>query len=137
METDPQTGDPRYLLLVEDDPANRTLLERVAAMVDPPYQIVAVSRGYAALTIARRQRPAVIVLDLGLPDITGPDVLTMLRRDPATKAIPVVVVTGDARPERERELLEAGATAFLVKPVDLQQLRDVLGRVSHEEHAAS
>jgi CheY-like chemotaxis protein len=67
---------------------------------------------------ARSRQPALILLDLGLPDRPGIEVLEDLHSDPATEAIPVVVLTADATKEQEARLLVAGAIAYLTKPMD-------------------
>jgi CheY-like chemotaxis protein len=124
-------GEPRpFLLLIEDDPSNRQLVERVAARSRPAYDVVAVSGGRVGLLLAREQPPAAIVLDLGLPDLPGQEVLAELRADPATSGIPVVVVTGEARPAKALELLDAGVAAYLIKPIDIRELIEALERVA-------
>jgi CheY-like chemotaxis protein len=78
------------------------------------------------LDMASEHRPDLILLDLHLPDMTGNEVLRRLRENPGTATIPVVVLTADANPLHVEKLLEAGAQAYLTKPLDVMQLLNVL-----------
>jgi DNA-binding response OmpR family regulator len=112
-------GGGRRALVVEDDEGIAELLAVVLAE-----EGFAVERRGSALGVAallRRQRPDVVLLDLGLPFRSGVSLLAELKADPATAAIPVLVVTAapDALPPEYRGL----AAAVLPKPVGLQALR--------------
>jgi DNA-binding response OmpR family regulator len=74
--------------------------------------------GRSALAAARDYRPHVVVLDLGLPDITGYEVAERLRADPDSSRIPVVAVTGYGQESDRRRAREAGIDHHLTKPVD-------------------
>jgi CheY-like chemotaxis protein len=115
-----------YVLVVEDDGASRALMRRIASHADPPIDVIAVTHGHAALMLAQAVPPAAVVLDLGLPGMTGREFLAALRENPDTSTIPVIVVTADALPSTEAELMLAGVSAFLVKPVDVRKTRAVL-----------
>ncbi len=65
-------------------------------------------------------RPALLLLDLNLPDATGETVQAQVRADPELADIPVIVVSADAMPATTERLLANGASAFLAKPLDLQ-----------------
>lgn len=113
-----------HILVVEDDPSVRGLLETL--LVAEGYDVAIASDGLAGLVKASSRPPALILLDLMMPDLGGTRVLEELRGDPSLKAIPVVVVTGkvDAIP-RLREVL--GADSVFAKPFGVA---DLLGRVS-------
>jgi len=89
------------------------------------YRVVLVASGHAGLGAARRLQPQAITLDLGLPDMDGWQVLHRLKGDPATQAIPVLIVS--AR-EKGQLGLSLGAVDWLVKPVDAQRLLAALQR---------
>jgi signal transduction histidine kinase len=112
--------DARVVLYVEDNHANVRLVERALAG-----GVVVRSAPTAAqgLELAARLRPALVLLDLNLPDQHGAAVLEQLRADPATRDVPVVVISSDAVPATAQRLLGAGAAAFLTKPLDLAALR--------------
>jgi len=100
------------VLVVEDDPAIRELYR--AALVAARYEVVIATDGLSALTLIDRQLPDVIVLDLGLPRVTGWDVYRDLRARPETEALPVIIATGS----EPRDIREEDVAAFLRKPVD-------------------
>ena len=87
--------------------------------------VVAVEDGQAALEQARARQPTLAVLDVSMPGLSGIDVCRMLRADPATAAVPVVVVS--VVDERARGL-EQGATDYLIKPVSRDDLVGALAR---------
>lgn len=76
-----------------------------------------------------RCRPAVVLLDLHLPDIHGEEVLAHLLADPTTASIPVVVLSADASPGQIDRLLAAGAEAYLAKPFDIRELQVLVERL--------
>jgi DNA-binding response OmpR family regulator len=105
------------VLLVEDDPSIRTALTR--SLRDHGHGVNSVGSGMAALSAAVEQRPDVVLLDLGLPDVDGADVLSMLR---AVSDVPVIVATArDEEPEIVR-LLDLGADDYVIKPFTAAQL---------------
>lgn len=114
-------SDKQIVLQIEDNPANVALVERVLAQ-RPELVVVPAMQGRTGLDIARRDHPAVILLDVNLPDMDGSEVLKELRADPRTAAIPVIVVSADAMPRQMQHLLAAGATAYLTKPIDIRDL---------------
>src|SRR6201994_4808266 len=105
------------LLLVEDDPAIRTTLMR--ALRELGHAVTAVSSGMAALSGAVESKPDVVLLDLGLPDIDGSDVLSMLR---AVSEIPVIVATARDDEAEMVRLLDLGADDYVIKPFTAAQL---------------
>ncbi len=116
------TGAPgRTILVVEDNPSNRALAGRVLARIDG-LRVIEAEDGAAALRLVRDVCPDLVLLDLGLPDMSGEELLRRLRADPETRAVRVAVLSADATMERRAELLAAGAVAYLTKPFDLAAL---------------
>jgi CheY-like chemotaxis protein len=76
--------------------------------------------------MAVEQQPQLVMLDLHLPDMSGEDVLRQLFENPATREIPVVVVTADATPGLTRRLQALGASAFLTKPLDIKRVLELI-----------
>jgi DNA-binding response OmpR family regulator len=105
------------VLLVEDDAAIRTALTR--ALRELGHSVTAVSSGLPALTGAVEQKPDVVLLDLGLPDIDGADVLSMLR---AVSDVPVIVATARDEESEMVRVLELGADDYVIKPFTAVQL---------------
>ncbi|NQT23471.1 MAG: response regulator [Candidatus Omnitrophica bacterium] len=85
--------------------------------------------GRAGLEVISRENPALIILDLGLPDMDGRDVLTNLKRNKSTKDIPVIILTGkDEQIERDYGM-ELGAYEYITKPYDGDYLVRIINRV--------
>jgi signal transduction histidine kinase/CheY-like chemotaxis protein len=106
------------VLYVEDNTANFRLVEELLTS-RRPVEILPAIQGRLGVELARRHRPDLILLDLHLPDMPGTLVLAQLKADPATADIPVLIVTADATPGRERRLLDSGAFALVTKPFDV------------------
>jgi len=100
------------ILLVEDSKFLRLATERALARAG--YEVSTAVDGENALQMAREKRPDVILLDMLLPKMTGPDVLKALKKDPETASIAVVVFTGLSNKNAAR-LHQDGAVAFLEK----------------------
>ncbi len=100
------------ILLVDDSKFLRLATER--ALTRAGYEVSAAKDGEHALELAREQGPDLILLDMLLPKMTGPDVLRALKRDPATARIAVVVFTGLSK-KNAAHLQKDGAYAFLEK----------------------
>ena len=106
------------VLLIDDNPANVGLVEQLVRR-RPGIALITALQGRIGLDLARRHRPALILLDLHLPDVNGAEILAALRADPETAAIPVIIVTADATPGQIERLKAAGATEYLSKPLDV------------------
>jgi PAS domain S-box-containing protein len=118
----------RTVLYVEDNLATIGLMEEVFSM-RPQIHLLTAMQGGLTLELAREHHPDLIVLDLHLPDIQGDDVLAQLRADPRTANIPVVMCSADATERRRKQLIAAGAHAYLTKPVKVQRFLRMLDEV--------
>jgi CheY-like chemotaxis protein len=116
--------DRRVILVVEDDTRFAATLR--ALVEGQGYACAVASTGEQALALVREVRPSAILLDVGLPDVSGLSVLERLKRDASTRHIPVHVVSGQ---ERTTSALELGAIGHLVKPVRREQLLDAIERL--------
>ena len=117
------TGVP-VILLVDDD---RASLDLNSAYLDgSPTRVLRAGDGVEALDVARKERPAALVLEIGLPRLDGWQVLAELKADPATASIPVVIATDVD--DRARGLA-LGADAYLRKPIGREELMDALKQV--------
>jgi CheY-like chemotaxis protein/anti-sigma regulatory factor (Ser/Thr protein kinase) len=115
------------VLHIEDNLSNIKLIERVLAQ-RPGMTLIPAMQGRLGLELARQHRPVLILLDLNLADVSGEDVLQMLRDDPLTAGIPVAIVSADAMPRQVQKMLAAGATAYLTKPIDVRELLDLVDK---------
>jgi two-component system KDP operon response regulator KdpE len=122
------------ILLVDDDPdLLRALRLRLRAN---NYDVATASDGYAAIASAQKERPALIILDLGLPVGDGFVVLDRLQNSDALSGIPVIVLSARDPQNNEERSLKAGAAAFFQKPADNDELLNVI-RVSIGPAAAA
>lgn len=119
------TPPGRTVLYIEDNLANLKLVERVLA-VRSSIQLLSAMQGQVGIDLARQHRPDLILLDLHLPDMDGDEVLPRLLEYPETKGIPVVMLSADATPGQAQRLLNAGARAYLTKPLDIQRFMTTL-----------
>jgi PAS domain S-box-containing protein len=113
------------ILYIEDNVANIHLIERLMANRTTVHLVTSLQGGLG-IELAQQIRPALILLDVHLPDLHGFDVLQRLRDDSRTKDIPVVVLSADATDWQTGRFLEAGANDYLTKPFDLRRLLEML-----------
>jgi DNA-binding response OmpR family regulator len=114
---------PRHsVLIAEDDPGVRLMLEFVLG--SEGYEVLVADDGEKALSLALGKRPDVVVLDHHMPKLSGRDVLAALRRDDATKSIPVLILSGSAGAPQDWD-----GAHYLGKPFDPDELVDCIRAV--------
>jgi CheY-like chemotaxis protein len=115
-------AEPARILIVDDERQNRDVLE---AMLKPEgFQLLTAAGGEEALALVLQQPPDLILLDIMMPGLDGYQVAARLKRDPASKHIPIIMVTAlDNRDARMRGMV-AGVDRLLTKPVDRAALYD-------------
>src|SRR5260221_95132 len=116
--------DDAVLLIVEDDPHYARILCDLSR--DKGFKVLVALRGTDALTLAREFHPTAVSLDVFLPDMLGWTVLSHLKQDPATRHIPVQMLTLD---EDRQHGLARGAFAFVTKPTTTEGLETALARI--------
>ncbi len=116
--------DDAVLLIVEDDPHYARVLCDLSR--DKGFKVLVASRGAEALALAKEYHPTAVSLDVFLPDMLGWTVLNHLKQDPATRHIPVQMLTLD---EDRHHGLARGAFAFVTKPTTPQGLEEALARI--------
>ncbi len=114
---DPPAG---RIFVVDDDPGIRNLLRSLLTAAG--YEAVEFASGTAALDAIRAEPPDLVLLDLDLPDRSGHQVLEDIRSEPATRLLPVVMLTGHATKEQRMRGVRAGVTDFLAKPFSPEEL---------------
>jgi two-component system, cell cycle response regulator len=116
------------ILIVDDLVTNRIILK--VKLSAASHSVVQAGTGTQALQVARTERPGLILLDMMLPDLPGIEVLRQLRDDPALRHTPIIVISASTRREDRLRALEAGADAFLTKPLNetvlLARIRNLL-----------
>ncbi|AKQ69059.1 Two-component system response regulator [Myxococcus hansupus] len=113
----------RPVLLVEDSDADAVALERIASRLDVPVSVIRVSDGESALdylygrgAYAGASRPALVLLDLHMPGMSGREVLAQLKADPKLRRIPVIIFSSSEDPEDVEGAYLDGANSYLFKP---------------------
>jgi two-component system, OmpR family, KDP operon response regulator KdpE len=115
------------ILVVDDDPdLVRALRLRLRAN---NYEVATASDGYTAIAQAQKEKPGLIILDLGLPVGDGFAVLERLQSSDTLSGVPVIVLSARDPQTNEERALKAGAAAFFQKPADNEELLNVI-RVS-------
>ena len=120
-------GRDALILLVDDDPD--TLVVLALLLAREGYRTATAATGYAALALTRAAPPALVLLDVRLPDLPGPEVCRRLHADPATRHVPIVFVTGSPHDVTPAQLDGCDPAAVLVKPVALEDLIDAVRRL--------
>jgi CheY-like chemotaxis protein len=111
----------RRVLYIEDNDTNVELMRGMLGN-RPQIELAVAVNGRDGLAAARTRPPHLILLDIGLPDIDGLQVLQLLREDPRLARVPVIVVSAETSTQRIDAALTGGAADFLPKPLDLQAL---------------
>jgi len=116
------------VLYVEDNQANLKLVEQLIARRED-MRLLSAADGHLGIEMARAFQPAVILMDINLPGISGIDALNILREDPTTAHIPVVALSANAIPSDILKGLEAGFYRYLTKPIKVGEFLDTLDEV--------
>jgi len=109
------------VILAVDDDATARMMMRLALMASG-LRVVEASSGREALQVFDRERPDLVLLDVHMPDMDGFQVCAAIRSRPWAKAVPIVMMTGDDRPEMIQATYDAGATDFEGKGVPARVL---------------
>ncbi len=130
-----QASGTQWVLVVEDDPDIAQLVCVNLELQGLP--AASVADGEQALAAMRQGHPALVVLDLMLPDMTGLEVCKRIRNDPRTAALPIVILTARATEEDRMLGLQAGADDYVTKPFSPRELvarvRAALRRVAESQ----
>jgi CheY-like chemotaxis protein len=112
------------ILVADDSPVQVELFR--SALEAKGFEVVVAKDALQAGIAARRFAPDAIILDINMPGGSGIEVLKRLKSAEKTSQIPVVVVTGNGKPDIQRDAIKLGAVDFFVKPVDLEKLTKLL-----------
>ena len=128
LPTEPQAGAPARertrVLVVDDQPASAQTLMLLLEMEG--YDARLAGQGGEALRIARTFRPHAVLLDIGLPDMSGFEVASRLREDPHGQQALLIALTGYSERESRQRAAQAGFDVHLVKPADIDRLLALL-----------
>jgi DNA-binding response OmpR family regulator len=104
------------VLVAEDDAITRMLVKLL--LERDGYTVLEAANGRQAVEIAVREHPALVVMDLNMPEMNGYDALAHIRRVPTLAAMPVLVLTSEEGPGVETTVLQLGADDYVLKPFD-------------------
>jgi PAS domain S-box-containing protein len=117
--------DARTVLYIEDNPSNIKLVETILRE-RPEVTLLVAQQGRLGMDLAREHGPALVLLDLNLPDVSGEEILRRLRADERTSEIPIVMVSADATVGQVARLRSGGADGYLTKPFEIEQFLAVI-----------
>ena len=116
----------KRILIVEDSPTMRALLNSALEGLEVPVKITEASSGFEALRCLPREPFDLIVTDINMPDINGLELVSFAKSNNAYRSIPLIIVSTEGADRDRQRGLELGADAYLVKPFDAEYLREVV-----------
>ena len=119
--------DPRALILVVDDHADSRELVKYL-LEHQSYRVLEAEDGEAAIATASTQRPNLVLMDVGLPNIDGIEAIKRLRELPGLLSLPVIFVSAHAEFSYREQAMAAGGVDYLTKPYDADQLLRLVAR---------
>jgi len=108
------------ILLIDDDPQMRKLISDF--MSHQGHEVIIAQDGAFGVSMTALEYPDIILLDMMMPVMSGPEALDMIKREPGLSGIPVVVVSANDDPDLQQQMFNAGIAAYIQKPVDLPAL---------------
>ena len=108
----------KTILQIEDNFANRILAERVLERFD--YRLLHADDGETGVSLAIEEKPDLILVDMGLPDIDGQTVVTLMRQIPELQEVPIVAITAWPREIAEEMAKRYGCDGCIIKPIDVR-----------------
>ncbi len=124
----PRLDVSRGVLYIEDNPVN-TLIVQELMQRRPDIRLLHAADGRSGLALARREQPALVLLDMQLPDMDGSAVLAALRQDPATADIRCIAVSANVVAADVQQALAAGLAAYWTKPLDAEAFSSAINRL--------
>ena len=115
------------ILIVEDNDKNRKLVRDVLQVKG--YQTIEAETGEEGVRLAHERQPALILMDVQLPGISGVEALGRLRSDQATSGIPVIAITASVMPQDRQRIMSAGFDGFQEKPISVKELLETVRRM--------
>jgi CheY-like chemotaxis protein len=115
----------RKVLYVDDNPVHLELVQALFAR-RPDLQLLTATDGDQGIQLARTQQPGVILMDIGLPDMSGIDALKFLRAEPSTAHIPIIALSANGMQHDVNQGMAAGFFGYITKPFKVNELWDVL-----------
>ena len=118
----------KKILIVEDHPDVRRVLTLSLRHLD--YEILEANTEGSGIALTLSENPDLVLVDLSLPDVSGLEIAKAIKQNPRTAEIPLVALSGHSEPEIAAKALEAGMTAYLIKPIDTARLVKVIEKLT-------
>ena len=116
----------KTILIVEDNEKNMKLVRDI--LRHRGHATLEATTGEEGVRLAIAERPALILMDIQLPDIDGIAALRQIRAEPQLDAMPVLAVSASVMPDEQQKIVTSGFDAFITKPINLKQFRDTVQR---------
>lgn len=118
----------KTVLSIEDDPHHSRILSLFLEKLG--YEVMAAASASEGLQLARQTTPAVIIVDLLLPEVDGWDFIETVKADAALSHIPVIVLSALSSGDAKKRAFDAGCDAYITKPIQLENLQEWLGKLT-------
>lgn len=122
-------------MIIEDEPDAAEMFAEMMRVSG--FHVVKVTSSTPAMGMLAQEKPDVVILDVMMPDVSGLEVLRYIRREPAIAQIPVIVVSAKSLPSDIKIGMDAGATAYLTKPVGFMDLKQAVDNALRTQHPAA
>jgi len=112
------------ILIAEDNFNNRLILHDILTFYK--YEVIEAENGVAAIAIAKKEKPDLILMDLQMPSMDGFEALAAIRKETETAVVPIIAVTASAMPADRAKVLAAGFDGYVTKPFEVKEIVDVV-----------
>jgi two-component system cell cycle response regulator DivK len=115
---------PASILIVDDYEDNRQMMRKLLEMIG--YSVLEADNGLEAVRLTQQKRPSLVIMDLGLPLLSGMDAARMIRETPETSEIPIIVLSAYDGASARDDAIACGCSSYLTKPVDYATLEETI-----------
>jgi len=116
--------EPARILIVDDYEDNRQMMRKLLEMIG--YRVLEADNGLDALRLTQQERPSLIIMDLGLPLLSGTEAARMIHETPETSEIPIIVLSAYDAADARDDAIASGCRGYLTKPVDYAKLEKII-----------
>ena len=127
------SSEKKTVIVVEDEPDAAEMFGEMMRVSG--FDVVQLYSSAPAIETIFAKQPALVILDIMMPDVSGLEILRYMRREPSLKDIPVILVSAKSMPSDIQEGLDAGASEYLTKPVGFLELKKAVDKlISARDH---
>lgn len=116
----------KTILHIEDNPDNRVLVKRL--LQSASYRVLEAADAFEAITVLRRNRPDLILMDINMPGVDGYTLTSKFKTIPGLRNIPIIAITANAMRGDREKTLRAGCDGYIEKPIDIDKLLTQVAR---------